>query len=532
MFIKRSYKKVGKKNYSTVLLTHGFRENGKVKHKTLANMSSWPEDLVSAIEKIIKGGKFDFDFENMQSEQGKSFGALYTLSVIADRLGITKAFGKSKEAKLCLAMILGRILNQGSRLSLVSWQKDQSIEEVLKIPAFNEDQLYYAMDWLDENNLEIEKKIFKSRYHNETPTFYLYDVTSSYFEGEMNELAKYGYNRDGKKGKKQIVIGLLADGEGMPIAGRVFEGNTQDPKTVETQIELLAKEFGVKNLVFVGDRGMIKREQQKQISSKEDWYFITAVTKPEIEKMLSRNLIQMELFTEDLGFIEEAGTRLIFRRNPIRQSEIRKNRTDIFESFKNQIEKKNQYLQEHLKAKATTSILHLTKWIKKRNLENCVLIKEENRMIRFEIDKDKVEKLEKLDGCYVIKTNVPTEIATEKEIHDRYKDLKHVENNFRNLKTFLLEVRPIFHRKAARTKALVNIAVYALMIIKYLERETDEINLTTEYKIKTLEKINYWIFNIGSHKVKQIPKILKEDQTRILKKLKITLPIYLDKRML
>jgi len=107
----------------------------------------------------------------MQSEQGKSFGALYTLSVIADRLGITKAFGKSKEAKLCLAMILGRILNQGSRLSLVSWQKDQSIEEVLKIPAFNEDQLYYAMDWLDENNLEIEKKIFKSRYHNETPTF-------------------------------------------------------------------------------------------------------------------------------------------------------------------------------------------------------------------------------------------------------------------------------------------------------------------------------------------------------------------------
>ncbi len=356
MFIKRSYKKVGKKNYSTIMLVHGFRENGKVKHKTLANMSSWPPDLISEIEKIIKGGRVDFDFENIPSEQGKSFGALYALSAIAERLGITKAFGKTKEAKLCLAMILGRILNQGSRLSLTSWQKDQSIEEVLKIPSFNEDQLYYAMDWLDENKLEIEKKIFKSRYKNEIPTFYLYDVTSSYFEGEMNELAKYGYNRDGKKGKKQIVVGLLADADGMPIAGRVFEGNTQDPKTVETQIELLAKEYGVKTLVFVGDRGMIKRDQQKQITSHKDWYFITAITKPEIEKMLNEERIQMELFTEELGATEEDGIRYILRRNPIRQNEIRKNREDIFKSFKNLIEKKNAYLKLHPRSKTQTHI--------------------------------------------------------------------------------------------------------------------------------------------------------------------------------
>jgi transposase len=527
MFVKDNIKKSGNKTYSTTLLVQGFRENGKVRHKTLANMSYWPKNIVDEIRKIVKGGKVNFFQNEINTEQGKAFGALYALYEITKRLGIEKTFGNSRNAKLCLAMILGRILNQGSRLSLVSWQNDQSIKEVLETHRFNEDQLYSAMDWLDKNNLELEKKIFKSRYKDKTPTFYLYDVTSSYFEGDQNELARYGYNRDGKKGKKQIVIGLLADAEGMPIAGRVFEGNTNDQKTVETQIELLAKEFGVKSLVFVGDRGMIKRDQQKQITSHDDWYFITAITKPEIEKMLNEKRIQMELFTEELGVIEEYGIRYILRRNPIRQSEIRKNREDIFKSFKDAVEKKNAYLISHRGSKTQTHIKLLKSWITKRKLAECLEIKESKRVISFEINKNALSEKEKLDGCYIIKTNVPPKTATVREIHDRYKDLKHVENNFRDLKTFILEVRPIFHRKATRTRGLVYIAVYALMIIKYLEKETQELNLTTQHKINTLDKINYTIFNIGDQKVKRIPNILSEEQTSILEKLKIKLPTYI-----
>ena len=328
MFIKENIKKVGNKKYTTTLLVEGYRENGKVKHSTIANLTKGPSMLIDELKKIIKGGKVDL-LDDLESEQGKAIGALYVLHQIAKKIGIIKVFGNSIFSKLVQVMIYGRILNQGSRLSLVSWQNDESIEEVIGATKFNEDQLYYAMDWLYNNQYKIESDLFKLRYKSEMPNIYLYDVTSSYLEGLKNELAEYGYNRDGKKGKKQIVVGLLADSEGMPIAVRVFKGNTQDPKTVETQLEALTKQFNVKNLIFVGDRGMIKRDQQNEISSRENWYWITAITKPQINTLLREGKIQLELLTEEIAEVIDGNIRYIIRRNPIRAIDIKKNRNDI-----------------------------------------------------------------------------------------------------------------------------------------------------------------------------------------------------------
>ncbi len=526
MFIKENIKKVGNKIYTTTLLVEGYRENGKVKHNTISNLTKWPSILVDELKKIIKGGKVDL-LDDLENEQGKAIGALYVLHQIAKKMGIIKVLGSSNFSKLVQVMIYGRILNQGSRLSLVSWQNDEAIPEVIGIKRFNEDQLYYAMDWLYENQDKIERDLFKHRSGKVTSNFYLYDVTSSYLEGLKNELAEYGYNRDGKRGKKQIVVGLLTDDEGMPVAIRVFKGNTQDPKTVETQLGALTKQFNVENLIFVGDRGMIKKDQQKEISSKENWYWITAITKPQINTLLKEGKIQLELLQEEIAEVVDGNIRYIIRRNPIRAGEIKNNRNDILSKFKEEVDKKNKYLKEHTRAEVSIAEKNLNSWISRRKLGDCVTISTTDRTIKFEIINENVIKKGELDGCYIIKTNVPNEIAGKEAIHSRYKDLAEVEQDFRNLKTFLLELRPIFHRKATRTRALAFIAMLALMITKFFDKETLNLGVAIEYKLRTLDRIQYTTFKLMQNIVKKIPNKLSLDQEQILSKLNISLPRFL-----
>src|SRR3972149_1629764 len=240
-------KKVGNKIYHSTLLLHSYRKDSKVRHKTISNISSWPKELVDQFELLLKGGKVT-KLKDLKHKQGKAYGAIKVIYEIAKMVGITKALGKSRQAILCLLIIMGRILTNGSRLYLCNWAKDEAIEEVLKISSFDEDDLYEALDWICEKQGEIEKRLFKQRKTKELKELFLYDVTSTYLEGMHNELAEFGYNRDGKRGKKQIVIGLLTDRDGNPVACEVFKGNTQDPQTVLSQIEKLAKNFGVRKM--------------------------------------------------------------------------------------------------------------------------------------------------------------------------------------------------------------------------------------------------------------------------------------------
>ncbi|MCP4611897.1 MAG: transposase [Planctomycetes bacterium] len=249
-----------------ILLRESYREDGKIKKRTCANISKWPKGRIESIKKLLKG-EFDCGIPvDKPPVSGPIFAVLFALKSIADRLQITSALGRHKLAKVALLLICARIAAKGSRRHALKWAEDHAITEILGIDSLKLTDLYSALDWLAENQERIEKNLFKRRCQNaDLPDLFLYDVTSSYLEGDKNQLAYWGYNRDGKKGKKQIVIGLLTDNDGEPVAVRVYDGNTGDTSTVPEQILLLSKKFGVKRVTFVGDKGMVRGPQVEQL---------------------------------------------------------------------------------------------------------------------------------------------------------------------------------------------------------------------------------------------------------------------------
>ncbi|HUY14719.1 MAG TPA: hypothetical protein VMX16_13990 [Terriglobia bacterium] len=252
-----------------VLLRESVRQGSRIRKRTLANLSHWTPARIQALRCALRG---EFDHLSHPDPQlGACFGLLFALKQIADRTAITAALGKGRLAKLALFLVLARVAHQGSRLSAVRWAEDQAVAEVLGLGKFDEDDLYAALDDLSARQGKIEKALYRHYldHRAQPPRLFLYDVTSSYLEGEQNELGAYGYNRDGKRGKFEIVIGLLADEQGEPLAVRVFEGNRSDPTTVVEQIKILQEQFGVKELVFVGDRGMVKSEGKQVLSAQQ-----------------------------------------------------------------------------------------------------------------------------------------------------------------------------------------------------------------------------------------------------------------------
>lgn len=522
MFIQRNTKKVKDKTYHSVLLLHNYRQAGKVKHKTISNLSSWPRDLVDQLELLLKGGKVS-GLDDLEHKQGKAYGAIKVIYEVAKRLGIIKAIGESKQALLCLLMIMGRILTNGSRLYLCSWAGDEAIEEVLKISNFDEDDLYQALDWICEKQAKIEKKLFRFRRDKEIEELFLYDVTSTYLEGMRNELADWGYNRDGKKGKKQIVIGLLTDKYGNPVSVEVFKGNTQDPQTVFSQIEKLAGSFGVKKVVFVGDRGMIKSEQIKQIN-KKNWQYITALTKAQIEKLIGDKVLQLGLFDEKLCEVEDDKIRYILRRNPLRKQEIERSRESKIAYVSKKIEQKNEYLAKHSRASVECGIKNILKVIERLKLKGIIKLKSGQRKISYELDQEELAEKSRLDGCYVLKTDVPGSQLEKEIIHKRYKDLAEVEKAFRTIKTGLLEIRPLFLRKETRTRGYVFICMLSYMVTKYIWDKLKVLNIQQEFIFQTLDRIQYIIYTFKNKKIKVLPSDYSESQNKILSLLKIKFP--------
>ena len=250
MYIHRAQKKSPTgKIYKSTLLQHSYREDGKTKHKTILNLSKWTEKEIESLDLVLKG-KRGYELSDFKTHEGKSIGGLLVFKALAKKTGVLKMLGNSRYSKLALLMIIGRILTQGSRRSLCEWVKGQAILGALGIEDIKTDTLYKTLDWLAENQAKMEATLFKSR-EKQTLSLYLYDVTSSYLEGDQNDLAAWGYNRDGKKSKKQIVIGLLTDEDGVPVTIEIFKGNTSDTQTVESQVNKCVDRFKIENITFV-----------------------------------------------------------------------------------------------------------------------------------------------------------------------------------------------------------------------------------------------------------------------------------------
>ncbi len=479
--------------YTRHLLRESYRENGKVKHRTIANLSRCSKEEIESIRLALKHKNDLYRLTSVSNDislhQGLSVGAVWLVYNVAKQIGITDALGTSRQGKLALWQVIARVIDQGSRLSAVRLATSHAACDIVRLNSFNEDDLYKNLDWLHKKQQQIENRLLERTHPENKPELFLYDVTSSYLEGTENELSAFGYNRDRKKGKRQIVIGLLCDESGRPLSIEVFPGNTQDPKTLASQIQKTASRFGGKEVTFVGDRGMIKSNQVKSILG-YGFHYITAITKAQINTLINRGVIQMSLFDRELAEITDTdNTRYILRCNPARADEIKQNREDKLLAIKKRVEKQNDYLREHPRAKEEVALRKIEEWLKKLRVSKWLLASVLDRKISLTIDVDARDQEAKLDGCYVLKTDLRKEKVDKKIIHSRYKDLALVEWAFRTSKTVELEMRPVYVRLAVRTRGHAFVVMLGYRIMQELSRRWRNIDLTVSEGIEELSSL-------------------------------------------
>lgn len=493
MYVDTSRITRGGKTYTRHLLRESYRANGKVRHRTIANVSHCSAAEIEALRLALRH-KEELEHlgtltDSLILKQGLSFGAVWTVYHVARRLGIEQALGTTREGKLALWQVIARVIDQGSRLSAVRLARSHAACDVLGLGTFDEDALYANLDWLANRQGAIEDTLFAQRHSIQPVSLFLYDVTSSYVEGTENPLAAFGYNRDGKRGKRQIVIGLLCDELGNPLSITVFPGNTQDPRTVVAQIDKVKGRFGAHEVTFVGDRGMLKSQQIEALAT-EGFHYITAITKPQIAKLLKNGTLQMALFDQDLAeVVTEEGIRYVVRRNPLRAQEMADTRHAKLAKLRAEVAKQNQYLKEHPRADAQRALGKLAARAEQLLISAWVVLTLEQRMIMLTVNDPAQQEAAQLDGCYALKTDLTPAQARKEIVHDRYKDLAAVERVFRSCKTVHLEMRPIFLRLEQRTRAHALVVMLAYQIIRALASCWSAFDLTVEEGLQALTSL-------------------------------------------
>jgi len=521
--------------YTCYLLRETYRQDGKVKHRTIANLSSCSPQEIEAIRLALQHKdelteQLSLPNQQIDLRQGLSVGAVWLLYDLGKQLGMVQALGPSREGKLALWQVIARVLDQGSRLSAVRLAGRHAACDILGLDSFHEDDLYANLDWLAEHQDRIEDRLFQRLHPAQTPGLYLYDVTSSYLEGTQNELGAFGYNRDGKKGKRQIVIGLLCDASGQPLSIEVFAGNTSDVKTMARQIRKAADRFGGGAVTFVGDRGMIKSPQIAALNE-EGFHYITALTKSQIDKLLSQGVLQMSLFDQPLAEVRtEEGLRYILRRNPTRAEEIRQSRQQKLSSLRSRAAAQNTYLAEHPRAKVEGALRRVTEYGRKLRVLEWVTISATERVLEVSVDQAVLSELESLDGCYALKTDLSCAQADKETIHSRYRDLSLVEQAFRTSKTVELEMRPIHVRLARRTRGHAFVVMLGYRLVQELAKRWSSLNLTVQEGLDELSSLCATeVLLQGSVRYKKIPTP-RASVAELLKLAEVRLPEVLPSR--
>jgi hypothetical protein len=305
-------------------LRETYREGGKVKNRTLANLSHCTPGEIEAIRLALahKGALSVLGSlpEAVEIREGLSIGAAWLVYRVARRLGIERALGTQRAGKMALWQVRARVIDPGSRLSAVRLAQTHAACDILGLGGFDENDLYENLGWRAAHQRAIEKRLFTVRRVGQKPLLFFYDVTSSYLEGERNELAAGGYNRDKKTGKQQMVIGLLCDEGREPVAPEVFQGNPLDFATLGLQVKKIAGVLGCQQVTGVGDRGMMKSGQLEELVQ-AGFHYITALTKAQIRAWLRQGGLRLEGFREQVGEVIQVGIRYVLRRNPQRAAE-------------------------------------------------------------------------------------------------------------------------------------------------------------------------------------------------------------------
>jgi len=464
-----------RKSPPAILLRQAYREDGKVKKRTLANLTDWPKELIEGFRALLKGGKVVAAEREAVSilrslPHGHVAAALGTLRAI----GLDRVLGPpgNRRRDLVIAMVVSRLIAPGSKLAtargLDPATATSSLGEVLGLRAVDEDELYGALDWLRQRQPAIEKSL--ARKHLADGVLVLYDVTSSYLEGRCCPLAKLGYNRDGKKGKLQIVYGLLCAADGCPVAVEVFDGDTADPKTLAAQIAKLKDRFGLTRVALVGDRGMITQARLDEEIKPAGLDWITALRAPAIRALLDAGAFQLDLFDErDMASItspDYPGERLMVCRNPELARLRARKREDLLSATERHlapIREAVRRTRNPLRGK-TAIALKVGAVLNKHKMAKHFETTIEDDRFDFRRKAEAIAEEAALDGFYVVRTNLPTATLDDAGTVAAYKRLSGVERVFRSLKTVDLEVRPIFHWASPRVKAHVLLCMLAYYV--------------------------------------------------------------------
>jgi hypothetical protein len=481
--------------YESVLVRRTYREGGKVRHETLANLSALPAEAVAAIEATLKGERLVPAGQAVTITGSLPHGHVAAVHAMAAKLGLPALLGPAgRQRDLALALVISRVVKPGSKLSTLTWWGDTTLGADLGVAGASTDDIYAAMDWLEHRQDAIEAKLAARHLAPAAnpARMALFDLSSSWVEGSQCPLAARGYSRDGKKGKLQVEYGLLTDPAGRPVAVRVFPGNTGDPAAFTQIADMVRDKFRLAKMVMVGDRGMITSARIAALNQLEDgtprpdpYGWITALRAPAIRKLMADDgPLQLSLFDEqDLAEITSPdfpGERLVACRNPALAADRARKREDLLQATGKLLAPIAARVRAGRLAGAAAIGVEVGKVISKYKTGKHFAVTITDDSLTAERRQDQIDAEAALDGFYVLRTPVPASQLDGPAVVTAYKNLKYVERDFRHIKSDDLDLRPVFHRLEERVKAHVLICMLACYLTWHLRRAWAPLTFTDE----------------------------------------------------
>jgi len=457
------------KVYRTHLLRRSYREGDSVKNETLGNLSHLPDSLIDIIRRSLQGETFVALGNAFEIVRPRPTGHVNAVTSAMQRLGLAGVIASKpcRERDLVLAMVAARIVSPHTKLATTRWWHTTTLAQDLGVADADEDDLYAAMDWLLRRQDTIEKKL--AARHLSAGGLVLYDLSSSYFEGTCCPLAKLGHNRDGKSGLLQVNYGLLTDARGCPVAVAVHEGNVTDGKTLMPAVQRLREDFGVEQLVMVGDRGMISSKAIAELREIDGVDWITALKTVSIRALVEQGQLQLGLFDErnliELSSPEYPGERLVACRNPELAKLRAHKREDLLAATERNLDKIKARVDAGKLTGADEIGLRVGRVVNQYKVAKHFELDISERGFTYTRKRDAIAAEATLDGIYIIRTSVSEQQMPAADCVRNYKSLANVERAFRSLKTIDLKVRPIHHRKPDRVRA----HIFLCMLAYYVE---------------------------------------------------------------
>jgi Transposase DDE domain len=482
MHVAKITRRHGDRAYTSYLLRRTYREDGRVKHETLGNVSHLPEPAIELLRRALRGESVLPVDELFDVARSRPHGHVAAVLGTLQKLGLDRllAARRSPERNRVVALLVSRILAPGSKLATArTIHADSAVStlgETLGLEALDVEDLYTALDWLGARQAKIEKALAERHLHD--GTLVLYDVSSTYFEGRTCPLTAIGHSRDGKKGSLQIVFGLLCSADGCPVAVEVYEGNTGDPTTLKDQIEKVRTRFGLSRVVFVGDRGLLTSARiREELAPVEGLDWVSALRAEQIRKLAEDDgPLQPSLFDQtDLAEFQHPnfpGERLIACFNPLLADERARKREDLLQATERELEKIAAATRREKRAlRGSDQIgLRVGKVLGRFKMAKHFAITITETRFRYERKTKAIAAEAALDGIYVLRTSVSKEVLETEETVRAYKDLAKVERAFRCMKTVDLHVRPVHHRLETRVRAHVFLCMLAYYVEWHMRR--------------------------------------------------------------